>query len=304
MWLRKRSSCCSTVFGLPFSSTKNHSGVWLCQTSVWPTMNMPRASPNSTNASAGPKLYWPGRGAIGCAFMTFSGVIELKCCSTIASDAASRPDCTKLPTATPTRNASAYASFKVSAGCAGTLAEAAASNTPAVSAARRRIVGLATMLHHVIDERADAVDADLDAVVGVQGERIRRHDARARREKRALREAVVDHEEPDELRGAALHHRERRRALERRGRVALDRETDRGVCRQRRARDQNAGPEREALIVGFRLRQVERVLAFDVARAHVVADRVADDLAAPVHGQHELGLRHAPLRIAPHAHGG
>ena len=30
-------------------------GVWLCQTSVWPTMNMPCFSPNSTYLSAGSK---------------------------------------------------------------------------------------------------------------------------------------------------------------------------------------------------------------------------------------------------------
>ena len=43
-----------------------------------------------------------------------------------------------------------------------------------------------------------------------------------------------------------------------------------------------AGPRRTAGVVDLGLRQIERVLALDVARAHVVADREADEL--------ELGL--------------
>src|SRR5204862_459885 len=52
-----------------------------------------------------------------------------------------------------------------------------------------------------------------------------------------------------------------------------------------------------------RLRQVERVLALDVPRAHVVADRVADDRAARGHDERELGLGHIPACVAADPHG-
>ena len=45
-------------------------------------------------------------------------------------------------------------------------------------------------------------------------------------------------------------------------------------------REQNARAERAASVVDLGLRQVERIFALDVARAHIVADGVADDLAA------------------------
>jgi hypothetical protein len=51
----------------------------------------------------------------------------------------------------------------------------------------------------------------------------------------------------------------------------------RGIGRQRFLGDQHPWTECARAVVHLRLRQIERVLAFDVARAHVVADRVADD---------------------------
>src|SRR4051812_14542457 len=38
--------------------------------------------------------------------------------------------------------------------------------------------------------------------------------------------------------------------------------------------------QRAGAVVDLRLRQIEKIFAFDIARTHVVADRVADDLAA------------------------
>jgi hypothetical protein len=56
-------------------------------------------------------------------------------------------------------------------------------------------------------------------------------------------------------------------------------------------------------VVHLRLRQVQKILAFDVARAHVVADRTAGNLAARVQHECQLGLWHAPAGIAPDADG-
>ena len=63
----------------------------------------------------------------------------------------------------------------------------------------------------------------------------------------------------------------------------------------------NPRPERARAVVDLRLRQIQEVLAFDVARAHVVADRAADDLPARVDHERKLRLRHAPRRVAPNA---
>src|SRR5439155_1560756 len=51
------------------------------------------------------------------------------------------------------------------------------------------------------------------------------------------------------------------------------------------------------------LRQVQRVLPFQVAAADAVADRVADDGAARVDRERQFGLRHVPGRIAPNPYG-
>jgi hypothetical protein len=45
-------------------------------------------------------------------------------------------------------------------------------------------------------------------------------------------------------------------------------------------------PERTGTLVDLRLRKVERVLTFDGTTAHVVADDIADDVAAAVDDQH------------------
>ena len=67
-----------------------------------------------------------------------------------------------------------------------------------------------------------------------------------------------------------------------------------GVVGQRDHRAQRAG-----VAVHLGLREVERVLALDIAAADVVADRVAYGLCVWIHDQRQFRFRHAPVAIAP-----
>jgi len=53
----------------------------------------------------------------------------------------------------------------------------------------------------------------------------------------------------------------------------------------------------------FGLRQVERIFPLDVAAAHVVADRVAENAAGAVQHEAEFGFGHLPGRVAAQADG-
>ncbi len=85
------------------------------------------------------------------------------------------------------------------------------------------------------------------------------------------------------------------------GTVAGDLDLDAGLAWQRVA-DDEARAKRATRGVDFGLRQVERVFALDVARTHVVANRVAEDVAGLVDGQRHFRLGHVPVRIAADAH--
>ena len=50
------------------------------------------------------------------------------------------------------------------------------------------------------------------------------------------------------------------------------------------------------------LREVERVLALDRTGRHVVADRIAHDIAPSVYHQGYLGLGYVQSRVRPHCH--
>jgi hypothetical protein len=73
-----RASSSSRDSGCPCAFSNTHRGVWLCHTSVCPTMNIPYFSPNATYASEGAKSYWAGCGCTRSHFSTFSGVIALE----------------------------------------------------------------------------------------------------------------------------------------------------------------------------------------------------------------------------------
>jgi hypothetical protein len=92
--------------GLPSLSWKNQSGVWLCQTRVCPTTNMPCLPPNSTKASARSKSHLPGSGCSTSAFIEFSRVMALKCRTASACCAASSPLTMASLTAVPSRKSS------------------------------------------------------------------------------------------------------------------------------------------------------------------------------------------------------
>ena len=83
--------------------------------------------------------------------------------------------------------------------------------------------------------------------------------------------------------------------------AARDRQLDRQVLQALDVAEQDARAERARAVVDLGLRQVERVLALDVARGHVVADAEADDLAGGVHHQRQLGLGHVPGAVGAHA---
>src|SRR6185312_9412512 len=78
---------------------------------------------------------------------------------------------------------------------------------------------------------------------------------------------------------------------------------DRNGCRcwKRLIGEQKAWSKRAGAVIDLCLRQIERVFAFDVTRAHVVADGVASDLAAWVEQQRQFRLGHRPLRIGSNA---
>jgi len=63
------------------------------------------------------------------------------------------------------------------------------------------------------------------------------------------------------------------------------------------------GPQRAAAVVDLGLREVERVLPFDVPRRHVIPGRVAHDVQPRRDDERQLGLRNVPRRVVPNAHG-
>src|SRR5258708_38154058 len=67
--------------------------------------------------------------------------------------------------------------------------------------------------------------------------------------------------------------------------------------RQRACGDKTPRPQRATAVVNLGLRQIEWVLALNIARAHIIANGVADDPAWGAHHQSQLWLRHRPMSI-------
>ena len=76
-----------------------------------------------------------------------------------------------------------------------------------------------------------------------------------------------------------LRQRDRARELDpaHDARISID---NLGRMRQRTCAHQNSRSERATAVVHLGLRQIERILALDVARTHVVADGVAGDVSS------------------------
>src|SRR6185436_14984481 len=159
--------------------------------------------------------------------------------------------------------------------------------------------------HFVLQRhRGDAVraaDGDGNDVTVGQREVLPRDDARSRRQDRALRKVELHEQEVGQLVQRALDLRRPRLARERDAARARDLQGDRQIAQAIRVADVDAGADRARAVVDLRLRQVERVVALDVARRHVVADGVTDDLTGAVDDQRQLRLGDVPLAVVADA---
>src|SRR3954452_9325309 len=123
----------------------------------------------------------------------------------------------------------------------------------------------------VVLEDADAVDGDPHAIAVLERELVGRDDAGAGEQDGARRVRELGEEGGGELREAALHLADRRRAFEDARAVTLDPDLDGGrgdVAGIAGQHDRSGQPER--VVVDLGLRQVERVGALDGARRDVV----------------------------------
>src|SRR5262245_46240296 len=80
-----------------------------------------------------------------------------------------------------------------------------------------------------------------------------------------------------------------------------DRQRDLRLRRKRRFADQQHGAKRTRSVVHLRLWEIQRILTFDIARAHIVANRVADNLRARVDTHRELRFGDDPLRVTTYS---
>src|SRR5207248_3685946 len=120
----------------------------------------------------------------------------------------------------------------------------------------------------------------------------------------ARREQVVAAEVDDERVQPAVQHARVRRTPEQRTSLAPDLTAYGEGIRIERGGGYDEGTEGATPVVDFGLRQVERVLALDIARRQVVPDRVARDGEPRIEQQRQLGLRHGPGRVRARDDGG
>ena len=137
----------------------------------------------------------------------------------------------------------------------------------------------------------------------LQREIVGRHDTRACQQHGSVGKRLRPAEISGELLETALDIAEASFSGEYRCASSRDRAADRplsrvGFCHA----EPDPRTQRARAIVDLGLRQIQQVLAFDVARAHVVADRAADDAPARVDHERKLRLRHTPFCVAPNAH--
>jgi hypothetical protein len=155
-----------------------------------------------------------------------------------------------------------------------------------------------------VDQRADALDGDAHDVAAGQGERQFGHQRRPGGQDHPVREHVGPVQVTGQLAERAVQPGRRGRSGPDLSAVPADDQPDREAVRvghlPGRA-DHRA--QRAAAQVDLGLRQVQRVLALDRARAHVVAHRIAADLARGVEDQGQLGLGHVDGRVGAHRDG-
>ncbi len=137
---------------------------------------------------------------------------------------------------------------------------------------------------------------------GSKGKVVRRDDAGSGHEECSVRESVFAEKVGGQIGRFALELRERGGAGKNHTAAAQDFDLDRSGGRQRIAADENARAQRATAVVDLGLRKIERIFALDIARAHIVADGVADDLAARVDEQRQLRLGNRPRSVGANAH--
>src|SRR5919204_1176243 len=138
---------------------------------------------------------------------------------------------------------------------------------------------------------------NVDTVAWEQGHIVRRHEAGAGEENASGRNGVVASQEVDELLGRAPHVLRRGLAGVDLAAVSVD---DPKLDRERRREvvgDQDRGPNRARAGKQLGLWQVERVLALDVPRGQVVANRDTKNGAVVAENESELGFRDGPARV-------
>src|SRR5690606_3130455 len=162
------------------------------------------------------------------------------------------------------------------------------------------IAGWKRSLHRVLQDQT--VDLDAYHVAGLQGESLVRHDARAGEQECAAGEGQLAEQVAGQFLQTALDLRGAGIAAKHLAAAAQDRQGDRQVGHGLRLAQADGRADRAGTVVDLGLRQVQRVLALDAARGHVVADGVAADGPGAVQHQYQLRLGHVPATVAAHAH--
>src|SRR6185437_12518239 len=148
---------------------------------------------------------------------------------------------------------------------------------------------------------AQAVDGDADEIAVCERELVAGDDAGASHEIRAVRKAAIAEEPTRKFLRVTLQLGKRRVSFECGPAAAHDLNLDRGNLWQRFVAEQDTGAKPATPVVDLGLRKVEWILALDVARAHVIADGVADDLAARIEQQRQFGLGDRPSCVGADA---
>src|SRR5438094_4215179 len=159
-------------------------------------------------------------------------------------------------------------------------------------------IGSSSMIHPV-GQLADARDVDGDVISGNESEVVRRNDAGPGQKNDPVRKTGFATEPTDQVFQRSRHGIQACDAFEHPDAIAFNRETDRDMVSGRHAIGEGDDrPQGTAIIVDLGLWQVEWILSFDVAGAHVVADSESDDLKMRRDDQSQLRLGHAPLAVA------
>ena len=131
-----------------------------------------------------------------------------------------------------------------------------------------------------IGQSANPIDGNVDDVFFGERKATVGNDSGSGQHERAVGQVIVADEPLDQVLEIAGHLRDTRFARENRFVVSNDLEVNSDlVARWHGVGQSDPRSDAATLIVDFGLGQIERIVPFDIAAAHVVADRVPDDLA-------------------------